>query len=475
MKPNEDQFLDNITNLPAAPGVEAAILTSMLLEKDSMIDGVTIFDESCFFKEKHRLLFRAMKELHNERRDTDLPNVASWLNDRGLLEAAGGAYEIAQITQQHTGVNSVRNTAPYLLDLAERRQVIRCSLKAAMDASKPENDIQDVKSSLSQNAIYADVGGVRRQGFTMAEALKSAILAGEEAVMARRRGDAPNIPTGITFIDRYTGGLERKRLTLIGGRPGMGKSGVMLHMIIAAAKAGKRILLFSLEMSKEEIAGRLAAHERAVSSSRAITSGRMTRKDFITMPDLQEKIDADWGRNIIVFEPKKYTVQDVRAEMMKAKAAGKGFDAVYIDYLQLMKRPVADREDLAVGMISQELKMISMEFNAAVIALSQLSRNPENRADRRPIASDLRESGSLEQDADMIIFPYRPSYYDEAVTSRGEPSDNLMEVIISKNRSGAPGSFWVKYDEARFMITDHDIPEPEPQQIEEDSRVIQEF
>jgi len=297
-----------------------------------------------------------------------------------------------------------------------------------IDLTRAEEEEADTVADLAEQKVYAVRQGREVQGFTPLNVAISEVYASLDE-LATSAGKLPGLPTGFAMLDQYIGGLNKSDLILLGARPGMGKTAIALNMAMSAAKkSDKTVVIFQLEMSRTQLATRLLSAEGFIDSKK-LRLGNLTDEDWQNMANATESLNR---LNILIDENSGITVPEMKA---KCRRLGDQLGLIVIDYLQLMHTPKhTDNRVQEVAEISRSLKIMAKELNVPVLCCCQLSRGPEGRQDKRPMLSDLRESGSIEQDADIVLFIYRDDYYN----NEGE-NKNAAELIVAKNRHGETG------------------------------------
>ncbi len=417
---------------PHSEETEQAVLGSMLMDRDAVSAAMeTLIDED-FYNERHRVIFRAMQDLYRENSAIDLITLKNKLEQSASLDAIGGMAYLGQIAAAVPSSVNAKNYAQIVKDRALYRKFIRIGEDMVghgydMNMSIPELSEQ-VEQSVFQ--ILSNQGG---QGFTH---IHDVLLETYEDIekIAGNQGGITGVPTGFADLDRQTTGLQPADLVLLGARPSMGKTAFALNIVQhAAVREHKVCAIFSLEMSKKQLANRLLCAESLVDSER-VRSGQLENEDWEKLLGALAPLSE---APIYIDDTPGITLAELRSRCRKLKLE-KGLDLIMIDYLQLMSGPrgtSGDNRQQEISDISRGLKALAREMQAPVLALSQLSRALEARSDRRPMLSDLRESGAIEQDADVVMFLYRDEYYNKDSQDHG-----IAEVIIAKQRNGSTGT-----------------------------------
>ena len=405
---------------------ERSVLGAVMLNKDILSEVLEEVTADDFYNESHREIFRAIWELYKENTAVDMLTVCEELKKRKALDMAGGRAYIATLAAE---VPSTANAVEYAKIVAEKatlRQMIRTSediTEKGYDAKMDAGEILDYAESgifkIAQKRQKNDYAKIQDVLLTNIKIIDQA---------AQNKDKIVGIPTGFKDLDEKTSGLQRSDLIIVAARPAMGKTAFALNIAQqSAVKAGSSVIIFSLEMSKEQLGQRLLAMQARVEMQK-LKQGDLDRKDWdrITMA-----LDELNNTKIVIDDTPGISIMEMRNKCRRLKA-DQGLDLVVVDYLQLMSmQGKTDNRQQEISTISRNLKLLAREMDCPVIVLSQLSRAPEQRQDHRPILSDLRESGSIEQDADIVIFLYRDDYYNENTDKPG-----VCEVNIAKHRSG---------------------------------------
>ena len=405
---------------------ERSVLGAVMRNKDVLSEVLEEVSADDFYNESHREIFKAIWELYKNNTAVDMLTVCEELKKRKALEMAGGRAYIATLTAE---VPSTVNAVEYAKIVAEKA-ILRQMIKTSEDITEKG---YDAKMAAGEILDYAESGifkiAQKRQKNDYAK-IQDVLLTNIKIIdaAAQNKDKIVGIPTGFKDIDEKTSGLQRSDLIIVAARPAMGKTAFALNIAQqSAVKAGSSVIIFSLEMSKEQLGQRLLAMQARVEMQK-LKQGDLDRKDWdrITMA-----LDELNNTKIVIDDTPGISVMEMRNKCRRLKAE-QGLDLVVVDYLQLMSlQGKTDNRQQEISTISRNLKLLAREMDCPVIVLSQLSRAPEQRQDHRPILSDLRESGSIEQDADIVIFLYRDDYYNENTDKPG-----VCEVNIAKHRSG---------------------------------------
>lgn len=409
---------------------EKAVLGAILLEKDVIMDVVELLKPEDFYRESHSIIYRTILELYDKNQPVDLITVTDELNQRNLLEKVGGA---AYLTSLVAGVTSISNVEHYCR-IIEEKAVMRRLIKASaeiMDSGYNESDDVENILDVAEQKIFDIAQSRNRQPFTP---IKDVLIETIDRIdeLYKNKGKIIGLPSGFVDLDMKTSGFQPSDLILIAARPSMGKTAIAMNIVeYVAVKQKVPVMIFSLEMSKQQLTQRLLCSLSMVDSHK-LRMGDLTEEDW---PKLAAAVGILSDAPIYIDDTPAITTMEVRAKCRRLKLE-KGLGLVVIDYLQLMQsNKKAESRQQEVSDISRSLKALAREIDVPVIALSQLSRAPETRSDHRPMLSDLRESGSIEQDADIVMFLYREDYYNPDTDKK-----NIAEVIIAKQRNGPTGT-----------------------------------
>jgi len=416
---------------------EQAVLGAMLIEKEAIARAAERLKVDDFYREAHRIIYAAMLQLFNRNDAVDIITVTEELRKDGRLDAAGGISYITSLANCVPTAANVDYHARIVEEKALLRQLINTATEIAAMGYEAEEEVAKVLDKAEQKMLAVSA---RKAGKAFAP-IKEIILDSFRRIeeLYASKGGITGLATGFTDLDRLTAGLQPSDLILIAARPAMGKTAFVLNIAQhVAIREKKSVAFFSLEMAKEQLVQRMLCAEAGIDSQR-LRTGQLD--------------DADWGRLVIaadrlsaapifIDDTPGLTVTEIRAKSRRL-AVEHGLKLVIIDYLQLMQGSVSGRAEnrqQEISEISRSLKALARELNVPVVALSQLSRSPESRQSKRPMLSDLRESGALEQDADIVMFLYREDYYKEETDK-----ENLAEVIIAKQRNGPTDTVYLSF------------------------------
>jgi replicative DNA helicase len=440
---------------PQAVDIEEAVLGALMLERDALSNVIDILKPDSFYREAHRLIFEAIVQLFNNSEPVDIKTVVHQLRRNGKLEDVGGAYYIADLTTRVNSAANIEYHARIISEQSIKRELIRISAEIQRDAYEDTVDVFNLLDKAEQSLFDVSESHIRKNYDKMSDLLRMAI---EEIEEKKDKTDGlTGVPSGFTALDRVTSGWQPSDLVIIAARPGMGKTAFVLSSLRNAAIDFKSpVAIFSLEMSSVQLVNRLISAEAELESEK-IKRGDLADYEW---EQLLHKTNKLSDAPIFIDDTPGLSILELRAKARRLVAQHQ-VSLIIIDYLQLMtgdssKNAGGNREQ-EIASISRSLKGLAKELNVPVIALSQLSRAVETRGgDKKPQLSDLRESGSIEQDADMVMFLYRPEYYGITQGEDGMPLNGMGEVIIAKHRNGRTDTVQLKFIGKFTKFTDMD-------------------
>lgn len=407
---------------------EMSALGAILLRyEDTLPDVMDFVDSESFYDPSHREIFDAIKILNEKNTPIDLITVCNELKARGTLKQVGGRAYVGNLSSQVPSTSNAAEYAKIVNEKATLRRLIDVSNDVTAQSYEGKEQTQKILDYAEKSILEIGQGQQKRDFTFIKEVLDENLIRIDEAATI---DGATGLETGFKRLDEMTGGLQKSTLNIIAARPGMGKTALALNIAkYAAGKKDKTVLIFSLEMAKEELGSRILSMEASVESQK-IKTGDIDETDWAK---INIAIDDLRNANLAIDETAAITIGEMKNKCRRLKAS-KGLDLVIVDYLQLMEGEGENRQQ-EVSKLSRNLKLMAKEMECPFIVLSQLSRGPEARSDKRPLLSDLRESGSIEQDADIVMFLYNDEYYN------GDKSETpgVTELHIAKHRSGPVG------------------------------------
>lgn len=439
---------------------EQAVLGAMLLDRNAVVTVEDILRKEDFYREAHGIIYTAILNLVNNGKEADLLTVVEELRRMGRLEDVGGVLYVNELPEHIISTKGIERHAEIVQKKSRLRRLIDAAGIIADAAYMEEEDVDDITDHAERSILEVTRDERKSDFIPIGEAVQQELT--EITEKFRNKIGITGLPTGFTRLDGMTSGFQKGDFIIVAARPSMGKTAFVLNMAknMSLSTEHKKVAFFSLEMSREQLVQRLLC-STALIDSQKLRTGRISTQQEWT--NLANAAGALMEAPLFIDDTPGITVGEMRSKCRRLKAE-RGLDIIMIDYLQLMQaksnRNNENRQQ-EISEISRSLKSLARELNVPVIALSQLSRGVESRNDKRPMLSDLRESGSLEQDADMVTFLYREAYYNKEIQD-GDPKQNETEIILSKNRNGPVGTVKM-YFAGQFTLfyeqTDQEEPE----------------
>jgi replicative DNA helicase len=441
---------------PQAMALEEAVLGAVMLDKDALPVIIDILSKESFYTEMHQAIYTAMLRLFEKSHPVDLLTVTEELRKSAELEKIGGPYYLVELTNRVASAANIEYHARIISQKHIQRELIKVSTNIIRDAYEDTTDVIQLLDDAEQG-LFNITQNHMNSGYESMGTLASKALKIIEEVSQKEEG-LTGVPTGFTELDRLTSGWQPSDLIIVAARPGMGKTSFTLALARnAAMEFGKGVALFSLEMSNVQLVQRLISLEAEISGSK-MRSGQLEDYEWTQLNGVIEKMSEV---PIFIDDTAGINIFELRAKCRRLKMQH-DIQMIVIDYLQLMSGggdKQGNREQ-EISMISRGLKALAKELNVPVIALSQLSRAVETRGGtKRPQLSDLRESGAIEQDADIVSFIYRPEYYGILEDEEGNSLKGTGEIIIAKHRNGALGTVKLRFIDKYAKFTNLDDPD----------------
>lgn len=425
---------------PQAIDVEAAVLGAVLIDNDAFFKVGDLLDEECFYHPGHRLIMKSMIEMNMRNEAIDLLTLTSELKRNNLLDSVGGTVYLAELTNRVASSANIEYHSRIVLEKFIYRRVISVGAELSMKGYNAQEDAFDLLDYAEKKLF--EVGNTRlKKGV---ESLNKIIAETMDRLMELQKvpGGITGVATGFPELDKMTSGLQPSDLIILAARPSMGKTAFALSMALnSAIKAEKAVLVFSLEMSSRSLVERMLYSQARVDAHMARTN-RISASEWGKVANTAGKLSK---AKIFIDDTSGISIMEMRAKARRLKEE-QNIQLILVDYLQLVTGPQAGSREQEISAISRSLKGLAKDLNVPIIALSQLSRAVEARKPPRPILSDLRESGSIEQDADIVMFIYRPEYYKETETEDGSPAEGVAEIIIGKQRNGPTGTVLLQFN-----------------------------
>ena len=423
---------------PQSLDVEESVLGAVMLERRAIKEIGDFLHPEHFYSEQHKEIFQAIVELFRNERPIDMRTVIDLLRKNGKIELVGGAYYIAELTSKVSSAANVEYHARIIIEKWLKRETIMIASKMHQEAYEDTSDPFELLEESSRSILK--ITPVNTRNISDAKSILQATIANMQA--KKGNNGVVGVPSGYYSHDRVTFGWQKANLIIIAARPSMGKTAWVLNIILnAVIKFAVPVAFFSLEMSKIQLGERVNAILSEIELEKII-KGELDEFEWRRIMEAT----AEFARSpLYIDDSAALSIFDMKARAKRMKEEY-GIQMIVVDYLQLMKGDKDGNREQEISSISRGLKELSKDLDVPVIALSQLSRSVETRGgDKRPMLSDLRESGSIEQDADVVEFLYRPAYYGIMTDQEGNGLENVMEVIIAKNRQGALDNIVLKF------------------------------
>lgn len=439
---------------PQAVELEEAVLGACMLEQSSVNAVIDILKPQAFYKDAHGEIFKAINDLFGRSEPIDLLTVTEQLRKEGMLGFCGGPGYVAGLTDRVASSANVEAHARIVAQKFIQRELIRISGETIEAAFEDTTDVFDLLDRSEQQLFEVAEGNIRQGVQDMGTVIRQVIDGIDQARL--NKDGVSGVPTGFSALDKLTGGWQRSDMVVLAARPGMGKTAFVLSMARnMAVDHDVPVAVFSLEMSSAQLVQRLVAAESELSAEK-FRKGDLQEYEY---QQLQSRITKLAAAKLFIDDTPALSVFELRAKCRRLKQKH-GISMVIIDYLQLMTAggdgSKGNREQ-EISTISRSIKSIAKELDVPVIALSQLSRSVETRGgDKRPILSDLRESGAIEQDADIVCFIYRPEYYGITEDADGMDTENMGELIVAKHRNGGLDTVKLKFTKHLAKFSDYD-------------------
>ena len=445
-----------VRKLPFSLIAEQSLLGAVLVDPESFNEIADLVAVSDFYMEEHQQIFSAMHELFLTSRDIDVVTLIDMLVQKGIYTKSGGEQYIRTIAEVVPNALNVKDYARIVKDKSILRQLIGACEEVTDTAYSEQDDVSHILDS-AENKIFAIAQGKDTKNFRHIREVIGDVYAHLHE-MNVNKGEAQGTTTGFTGLDRMLAGMGDSDLILVGARPGMGKTSFCLNIgTNVAAQTGKTVCMFSLEMSAEQLVNRIISSEAMVDSY-AMRTGELKDEDWESIARTTSRLAKC---DILIDDTSGITVTGMKAKLRRVKNLG----LVVIDYLQLMQSDSRnDNRVQEVAEISRAMKIMAKDLMVPIICCAQLSRGPESRTDKKPMLSDLRDSGAIEQDADVVMFLYRDEYYkvNESSNPNSDAESSVAEVIVAKNRHGSTGTVrmgWIgRYTKFRTIAQDNELP-----------------
>ena len=437
-----------LRSVPNSKEAEQAVLSAMFLSKNAQDIAFEMLDESAFYYDNNRKIYLALKSLYDGNIPIDMTTITNELKNKGYLEEIGGVIYLTEVLNTESTAANIN----YYLKIVQDDSLLRRLIEVSNDVNQMGyNTDKDVSETLDE-AERKILSIVKDRRSTEFQTIKDVVYRVQKNLqtLAETKGDITGIATGWTDFDKITSGLHENQFIIIAARPAMGKTAFALNLATNVVTSSKKsVAVFNLEMGAEQLANRMLSPLGKIEGYNFMR-GNLNNSDYVKFNEALSQLE---DTNLFLDDTPGITIGEIRSKCRRLKTSSSGLDLVIIDYLQLIsggKNYGANRQQ-EVSDISRSLKMLAMELNIPIIALSQLSRSVESREDKRPLMSDLRESGSIEQDADIVAFLYRDDYYKKEL--RNDNNTSISELIIGKHRNGTTGTINLlfKRDTSTFL------------------------
>jgi replicative DNA helicase len=425
---------------------EQSILSAILIDNNTLPEVLEVLSQKDFYRDAHAKIFKAMEELFERNEPVDLITLANLLKERGALEAIGGASYLAALVDTVPMATNASHYAKIIQEKATLRRLIERAASIATRCLDDKGNVDEILDFAEQSIFEISENKVKPSFYALKDILTDTYKAVEDAY--ENKAMVTGVPTGFKDLDKITAGFQPGELIVIAGRPGMGKTALALNLAQNACQQSQNpVAIFSLEMSKEQLALRMLSAAAGVDSSR-MRGGFLSQND---LHNINQAAGMLYDIPLFIDDTPAISSLEIRAKARRMKM-NEGLSMVVIDYLQLMKsRSSAERRDLEISEMSRSLKALAKELSIPVVTLSQLNRKVEERTNKRPVLSDLRESGAIEQDADVILFIYREALYNKDLDPEKR---GLAELIVAKQRNGPTGTINLTFSDTCTRFRD---------------------
>lgn len=438
---------------PHSNEAEMAVLGAMMLDKNAANDAIRLLTPETFYREAHRVIFEAMTALADRNQPIDIITLNEELRRHEKLQEVGGSHYLAELNRRTPTTANIEHHARIVFEKALKRRMIATAMQIVGNCYSDSTDAFEELDRAEQQIFEISESRNRSSSSSMERLAKETVAMLEEISARRADGNGVvGVPSGLIHMDKLTGGFQKSDLLILAARPSMGKTSLAMSIMRNAAVDYKQpVAFFSLEMAAQQLMLRLISAEAKVNAHRLRTGDLRQEHWQQIVSTIHRLADAP----IYIDDTPALSIMDLRARARLLKREH-NIEMIVIDYLQLMHAPKSESREREISTISRGLKQLAKELNIPIIALSQLNRTVESRSDKRPMLSDLRESGAIEQDADVVMFVHRPEYYDISIDEQNRSTEGVAEVIIGKQRNGPTGDVRLAFikEFARFENLD---------------------
>ena len=433
----DQKRIDTLKVPPNSLEAEQSVIGGLMLDDQSWFELIEVVAASDFYRPQHQIIFEAMTDLANNNAPLDAVTVSERLQSKGLLEKAGGISYLAELGEATPGTSNITAYGKIVRDRSVLRQLIGAANQIADAAFTPEGRDTDSLLELAEQSVF-QIGEKRLRESgpeKIANVLKETVK--KVKFLFSSKGAITGVASGFKDLDQKTSGWQRSDLVVVAARPSMGKTAFAVNMVEHAVMSGGAVLVFSMEMPADQIVMRMISSLGRIDQTR-LRTGELKDEDWTRFTGAVSQLR---DKRLYIDDTAALTPGEVRSRCRRVAREAGDLDMVVVDYLQLMRTPNnSENRATEISEISRSLKALAKEMRCPVVALSQLNRQLESRPDKRPMNSDLRESGAIEQDADVILFIYRDEVYNEDTEDR-----DIAEIIIGKQRNGPIGKVRVKF------------------------------
>ena len=433
---------------PQAIDLEEAVLGALLIDKNAILSVLDILIPESFYKESHQIIFKSIVDLSTRMEAIDILTVTQELRKNSNLEEVGGPFYIAQLTNKIASASHVEFHSRIIAQKYVARELIRISNEINTMAYDDSAEVVDILEKLDTQLAKLTKGIFKSEPRRISETINETIKEIEQR--SKYENKFSGLPSGLISLDRITGGWQKSDLVILAARPSMGKTAIALKFAKSAAIYQKKVCIFSCEMSVNQLNNRIISSETGISP----TNLRLGKINPLQWEEIEKGVTRIIDYDIFVDDTSNISILELKSKAAKLKRKY-DIDLVIVDYLQLMRGDQSHNREREISSIAMGLKAIAKDLSIPVIALSQLNREVEKRGDKKPQLSDLRESGAIEQDADMVIFIHRPAYYG-IENYDGHETYGMGVLNVAKHRNGMVGEIFFRHNESLTDISDFD-------------------
>ena len=419
---------------------EQAVLGAIFLDADALVEAMAVIEPQDFYRRAHQIVFRSMIALNDRNENIDIITLKSQIESENTLEDVGGISYLTELSQVTPTASGVAHYAKIVKDKSTLRELIQAATKIVKEGYSQEGSVEEIVEAAEKGILNVS----EKRNSTGFQAIADVLNSTMEHIdrLSQQNEDITGLPTGYPELDKMTAGLQPEELIILAARPAVGKTAFALNIAQnIGTRTDRSVAIFSLEMGAESLVNRMLCAEGTIEAGH-LRTGQLTEQEWHNLIMAMGSLS---NTSIFIDDTPGIKVSEIRARCRRLAQEKGNLGLILIDYLQLIEGSGRESRQQEVSEISRQLKKLAKELKVPVIALSQLSRSVEQRQDKRPVLSDIRESGSIEQDADIVAFLYREDYYqrqgtEEDKNEEEQAVDDVIEVIIEKNRSGARGT-----------------------------------